>query len=60
MTRTRSRSEDRPALPGPGPHPVPGGAQAQWNTSSGDHSPPVEVYEHKPNDPMQSMGGVGM
>ncbi|KAL5473516.1 hypothetical protein EMCRGX_G028007 [Ephydatia muelleri] len=55
MTRTRSRSEDRPGLPGPAPHSVPSGAQPQWNTSSGGHSP-VEVYEQKPNDPMQSLG----
>lgn len=59
MTRTRSRSEDRPGLPGPAPHSVPSGAQPQWNTSSGGHSP-VEVYEQKPNDPMQSLGTAGM
>ena len=58
LTRTRSRSDDRPTLPGPAPLPVSGGAQPQWNTSSGGHSP-VEVYEHKPNDPMQPLGTAG-
>ena len=59
MTRTRSRSEDRPTLPGPAPHSVPSGTLQQWNTSSGGHSP-IEVYEQKPNDPVQSLGTTGM